>query len=57
MSDLISGIPKVGPAYPIKPVQPAQKDREPGKRHKKERNKPKTDERNDDDKRTIDEHV
>lgn len=57
MSEYISGIPKVGPAYPIKPAQPAQKDREPGKRHKKERNKPKTDERHGDDKRTIDEHV
>lgn len=57
MSDLISGIPKVGPSYPVKPVQPAQKDREPGERHKKESGKPKKDERHDDDKTTIDEHV
>ena len=57
MSDLISGIPKVGPSYPVKPMQPAQKDREPGERHKKESGKPKKDERHDDDKTTIDEHV
>lgn len=60
MSDLFSGIGKIGPSYPVKPVLPAQKDREPGKRHKDDRKKPETEERHDDDdenKPTIDEHV
>ena len=36
MADFISGIQKIGPAYPLKPAQPTQKDREPGKRRKKQ---------------------
>jgi hypothetical protein len=57
VSDLISGIRQKSPVYPVKPVQPAQKYREPGKRPKKDRRKPKIDERHDDGKTTIDEHV
>ncbi len=60
MSDLFSGIGRIGPSYPVKPVLPAQKDREPGERHKDDRNKPETEDRQDDDddnKPTIDEHV
>ncbi len=58
MTDIISGVRHIGPAYPVKPVQPAQKDREPGERHKQDpQKKPKSDERPDDDKPTIDEHV
>ena len=34
MSDGISNIKIIGPSYPVKPVQPAQKDRESGKRQK-----------------------
>ena len=34
MSDGISNIKIISPSYPVKPVQPAQKDRESGKREK-----------------------
>lgn len=61
MSDLFSGIGRIGPSYPVKPVLPPQKDREPGERHKDDRKKPESEERHDDDhddnKPTIDEHV
>ena len=60
MSDIFSGIGKIGPSYPVKPVLPAQKDREPGKRHKDDRKQPETEKQHDDDdenKPTIDEHV
>jgi len=57
VSDRMSGIGPVGPTYPVKPLQPSQKDREPGKRQNKGRRKPEPDERRDDDKPTIDEHV
>ncbi len=57
MSDFVSGIKNIGPSYPVKPVQPAQKDREAGNRRKK-RQKPDTETRDDDDPRPhIDEHV
>ena len=57
MSDLISGIRQIGPTYPVKPVSPIQKDREPGERHKKETPKPEHEDLDDDDKPTIDELV
>ena len=66
MSDLFSGIRQIGPAYPVKPLLPPQKDRKPGERHKDNRRKPEAEERHDDDhnddqnddhKPTIDEHV
>lgn len=59
MSDFVSGIKHIGPSYPVKPVQPAQKDRETGNRRKK-RPSPATDtdKRDDDDQEQhIDEHV
>ena len=59
MSDIFSGIKNIGPSYPIKPVQPTQKDREPGSRPKK-RQQPDTERRDDDDDEQtphIDEHV
>lgn len=58
MSDFVGGIKHIGPSYPVKPVQPAQKDREANNRRKKRQN-PETDRHNDDDdqKPTIDEHV
>ncbi len=56
MSDLFGGIKQIGPAYPIKPVRPAQKDREPGKRQRKPEERP-PDDKDDDDKPLIDEHV
>lgn len=57
MADNISGIRHIGPAYPVRPMQPSNKDREPGERQKKEQPKPQSDEHHDDDKPTIDEHV
>lgn len=56
MSDLFGGIKQIGPTYPIKPVRPAQKDRETGKRQRKPDERPPED-RDDDDKPLIDEHV
>lgn len=41
MSDGISGIKIITPSYPVKPVRPAHKDRESGKRDK-DRPKPDT---------------
>ena len=34
MADFISGIKTVPPTYPVRPVQPGEKDRESGKRKK-----------------------
>ena len=56
MSDFIGGIKQIGPTYPIKPVQPAEKDRKPGERSHKQP-PPRTGEDDDDNKPTIDEHV
>lgn len=33
MSDPLTGIKNVTPTYPVKPVQPINKDRKSGKRH------------------------
>ena len=60
MADYISGIKHITPSYPVKPLQPVQKDRQTGRRQK-----PKYDPRDDEDgdgsddenKPTIDEHV
>lgn len=64
MADYFSGIKPITPTYPVRPTQPANKDREPGGRKKKREPEqpPKTSEDssgNDslDDKPTIDEHV
>jgi len=63
VSDLISGIKIVTPTYPVKPVQPASRDRRSGKRKsdKRETEKPKPDrdvtDDDDDNKRKIDEYV
>lgn len=64
MSDFISGIKNVPPTYPVKPVQPASKDRKSDKR-KKDRPKPDSgnpshddvDDRYDGDNPEIDEYV
>ncbi len=61
MADFVSGIKNITPTYPVRPTQPAQKDREPGGQRKKRRDSG-TDEYNPDghdhnDKPTIDEHV
>ena len=58
MSDPFSGINRIGPAYPVRPVQPVNKDRKPGERKKKERDMPERDRHDDDEnKPTIDEIV
>ena len=63
MSDFISGIKHITPSYPVKPVRPAQKDRQTDRRQKQGDRKPDTDELDDDHgpdderKPTIDEHV
>ena len=57
MADFVGGIKHIGPSYPVKPVQPAQKDREAGNRRKK-RPGPDTEKQDDDDQEQhIDEHV
>ena len=57
MAEFIGGIRKIGPSYPVKPVRPAQKDKETDNRSKK-RPQPDSEERDDDpDKPHIDEHV
>ena len=63
MSDFVSGINRISPTYPVKPVQPTQKDRETDRRKKPPREVPENDARDDDEgqggdnKPTIDEHV
>ena len=60
MADFVGGIKNIGPSYPVKPVQPAQKDREANNDRRKRQQPPETDRRDDDsddDKPTIDEHV
>lgn len=58
MTDFFSGIKNIGPTYPIKPVRPAQKDRETGKRRKGQEQPETSQHEDDDDKQPhIDEHV
>ena len=56
MADFVGGIKQIGPSYPVKPVMPAQKEREPDDRSKKQP-QPTSEKRDDDDKPTIDELV
>lgn len=52
MSDFISGIKSVPPAYPVKPVQPSSKDRGAEKREKdKSKSDSETDGRKEDGQR------
>jgi len=60
--DFISGINRIGPSYPVKPIQPAQKDRQTDRRKKPRYEEvPENDDDDeasgDDHKPTIDEHV
>ena len=63
MQEFISGIYRIPPTYPVKPVQPAQKDRETDRRKKPKYDVPEKDDNDDDTehdgdhKPTIDEHV
>jgi hypothetical protein len=51
MTDRFSGIGNVRPTYPIKPVEPAGKDRPSGERRKKPPENPADADRNDDESR------
>lgn len=62
MSDFISSIKYITPTYPVKPTQPAQKDRQTDRRKKPKYEPPDHDgqehnDRDDEHKPTIDEHV
>lgn len=57
MSNFASGIKPIGPSYPVLPVQPANKDREAGKRRKQPQEPDSEKPDNDDDHPHIDEHV
>ena len=57
MSDPISGIKNVNPTYPVKPVQPAERDRESGKRKKDAPRPESTDNESTEDKPVIDEYI
>lgn len=61
MQETISGIYRIPPTYPVKPVQPANKDRETDQRKKPRYDVPEQkedrDKPSDEDKPTIDEHV
>jgi hypothetical protein len=63
MSDFISSIRHITPTYPVKPVQPAQKDRQTDRRQKPKYEPQEHDDRAADDhdeenpKPTIDEHI
>jgi hypothetical protein len=57
MSDGISGIKIITPSYPVKPVQPAQKDRESGKRERDPPASESDSDHEDNDKPVIDEYI
>ena len=57
VAEIISGIKQIGPVYPVKPVQPAPKDRKPGEKNKRDDSKQPPPEADGEDKPTIDEHV
>ena len=60
MTDFSSGIKNIPPAYPLKPVQPVRKEREPGRRKKPSDKRPDDGENEPPDaeqKPIIDEHV
>ena len=57
MSDGISGVKVIRPSFPVKPVQPSQKDRESGKRRKDSPQQEPTDKDDDHDKPKIDEYI
>jgi len=58
VSEPISGVNNVTPTYPVKPVQPSNRDRKSGKRNQ-DRSPPDTGAKDDDDdqKSQIDEYV
>ena len=58
MADIGSGgMKKIGPGYPLKPVQPSRKDRKSGQRQKTPTEKKRKPDDDDADKPTIDEYI
>lgn len=57
MSDPLSRIKTVTPTYPVKPVQPLNKDRKSGKRHSDRPTPDKSKSDDSDNKPQIDEYV
>ena len=58
MNEFIGGIRNITPSYPVRPVQPVNKDSETGEeKQKKQQPPPKNDHDDDEDKPLIDEHV
>ena len=58
MADIGSGgMKKIGPGYPVRPVQPSHKDRKSGQREKTPTEKKRKQEDDDSDKPTIDEYI
>lgn len=57
MADIGSGMKKIGPSYPVKPVQPSRKDRKSGQRQKKPAKTERTPDEVEDKTPTIDEYI
>ena len=57
MSDPLSGIRNVTPTYPVKPVQPINKDRKSGQRHSDRPTPDKSKSDDDENPPQIDEYV
>ena len=57
MADIGSGMKKIGPGYPLKPVQPSRKDRKSGQRQKKPADKKRKPDSEGDKNSTIDEYI
>ena len=57
MSDPISGVNNMTPTYPVKPAQPSNKDREPGKRNRDRPASEKESIDDDENEPLIDEYV
>lgn len=65
MNDRFRGIDRIGPSYPVKPVDPSAKDRPSGERQRKPEKRPPTKDGQDENDRppekprrgTIDEYI
>jgi hypothetical protein len=60
VADFVSGVKNIGPAFPVKPVQPSSRDRKSGTRQKKpseQEQEPDGETTTDEQKSTIDEYI
>lgn len=57
MADIGSGMKKIGPSYPVTPVQPSRKDRKSGPRQKKPAKNERKPGEVEDKTSTIDEYI